>query len=93
MLLMFNCPLSLEKADRLVEMLALTDPARVVDIGCGTGEFLIRVGERYGGHVTGIDPDGDALGECRSRSAGRVSLDRLDLCQQSVDAFNWPEPL
>src|SRR5580658_3400058 len=28
---MFNCPLSLEKADRLVELLALTDHARVVD--------------------------------------------------------------
>jgi SAM-dependent methyltransferase len=88
---MFNCPLSLEKADRLVEILALTDPARVVDVGCGAGEFLIRVLERYGGHGIGIDPDADALGQCRSRAEGRVSLDRLDLRQQSVDAFNWPE--
>ena len=73
---MFNCPLSLEKADRLVEILALTDRPRVVDVGCGTGEFLIRVVERYGGHGIGIDPDGDALAECRGRAVAcrEVSL-------------------
>jgi cyclopropane fatty-acyl-phospholipid synthase-like methyltransferase len=76
---MFNCPLSFAKADRLVEILALTDPARVVDVGCGAGEFLIRVLERYGGRGIGIDPDADALAQCRSRADGRVSLDRLDL--------------
>lgn len=88
---MFNCPLSSDKADRLVEMLSLPDAARVVDVGCGTGEFLVRAVARCGGCGTGIDPDAEALAQCRRRAEGRLSADRLDLRQQTADAFDWPE--
>ena len=40
---------------RLVELLRLPPDARVVDIACGKGEFLIRLAEAYGVRGTGVD--------------------------------------
>ncbi len=88
---MFNCPLSSEKADRLVEILSLPSGARIVDVGCGTGEFLIRVIAKYAGHGIGIDPDDKALEGCRQNAQGRIPPESLDLRRQKVDAFDWPE--
>ena len=90
---MFNSPLSPEKADRIIEVLGLSAGAQVVDIGCGSGEFLLRVMERYKVHGVGIDPDGEALERCRERSAGRVPAEDLRLCQIEVSAFTWPPRL
>ncbi|MFF8386577.1 class I SAM-dependent methyltransferase [Streptomyces kanasensis] len=41
--LTFHGPLSEERAERLVGELAATRPSTVLDIGCGWGEFLLRV--------------------------------------------------
>jgi len=86
----FNCPLSAEKADRVIDVLGLSAGACVVDIGCGSGEFLLRVMERYQAHGVGIDPDDEALKRCRERSAGRVPAEHLKLHQIEVSAFAWP---
>lgn len=52
---MFNCPLGVERASRLIEQLNLESHDRVLDIGCGEGEFLTRIAERY--DITGIGVD------------------------------------
>ncbi len=48
-------PTSEEKLARLVGLLRLRAKARVVDIACGKGEFLIRLAEAYGIRGMGID--------------------------------------
>ena len=48
-------PMSSEKLSRLVGLLRLPESARVVDVACGKGEFLIRLAEAYSVHGTGID--------------------------------------
>jgi SAM-dependent methyltransferase len=48
-------PTSEEKLARLVGLLRLPEDARVVDIACGKGEFLIRLAEAYGVRGIGID--------------------------------------
>jgi len=48
-------PTNLEKLARLVSLLRLPTEARVVDIACGKGEFLIRLAEAYRVQGTGID--------------------------------------
>jgi SAM-dependent methyltransferase len=47
-------------------------PLRVLDVGCGTGSNVLRLG-RFG-RVVGLDPSGDALSYCRDRLAGRGAL-------------------
>jgi len=42
----FNCPLSRWKADQLIDQLSPAKGHRVLDAGCGNGEFLMRSGGR-----------------------------------------------
>jgi cyclopropane fatty-acyl-phospholipid synthase-like methyltransferase len=90
---MFNCPLSSEKANLLVEIIGLSPGSRVIDVGCGTGELLIRLIERYEVHGTGIDPDVVAISECRQKGQQRVAHHLLDLKQVEAAHFDWPEQL
>lgn len=48
-------PTSREALARLVELVRLPPNARVVDIGCGKGEFLIRLAEAHAVRGTGVD--------------------------------------
>jgi len=48
-------PTSEEKLAQLVELLRLAPGARVVDIACGMGEFLIRMANAHGISGLGID--------------------------------------
>jgi ubiquinone/menaquinone biosynthesis C-methylase UbiE len=56
----------------LVERLGLSDGARVLDVGCGTGRLAHWMAERVGrlGAVTGIDPLEERIQIARSRGGG-----------------------
>ena len=44
-------------APRFLDELGMPDPARVVDVGCGTGNLARAVAERWTGcEVVGVDP-------------------------------------
>ena len=61
----------------LVERYDLPDDARVIDVGCGTGEIAARVAELLPrAHVTGIDLDPAHLDRARARCADVA--DRVD---------------
>jgi len=67
-------PTSDDKLARLVGLLQLPMEARVVDIACGKGEFLIRLAEAYGIRGTGVDISpfcvADAQRQLKSRRPG-----------------------
>jgi SAM-dependent methyltransferase len=48
-------PMSSEKLDELLARLDLKDGAAVIDIGCGKGEILARLAERYKISGVGVD--------------------------------------
>lgn len=64
-------PISDAKLDRVIELLDLPPDARVLDAGCGKGELLIRVVERWNARGVGVDPNGAFLGEARRRAEER----------------------
>ena len=68
----FNCPLSIEHAERLMASLDLSPSTRVLDAGCGRGEFLIRLMVESGSDGIGIDINADLIDDARQRAGGRL---------------------
>lgn len=71
--MLFNSPLSPEKADRLIRLLDVSFGDRVLDAGCGRGEFLIRAIEASGAHGLGVDLDDEVISAARTSAAGRIT--------------------
>jgi SAM-dependent methyltransferase len=65
-------PTSEEKLGRLVELVQLPTNARVVDIACGKGEFLIRLAEAYGARGVGVDASPFCIADAERRLRARV---------------------
>jgi SAM-dependent methyltransferase len=65
-------PISEAKLDRLIALLDLREGARVLDIGCGKGELLVRILEKVRVRAVGIDRSSSLLDEGRRAAARRV---------------------
>lgn len=70
--MLFNSPMSEDKANKLINMLEIPKNGRVLDVGCGTGEFLLRLIESYRLDGLGIDIDKSALQTAEKAAAKRV---------------------
>jgi ubiquinone/menaquinone biosynthesis C-methylase UbiE len=50
---------------------ALGQPARLLDVGCGTGRFAVLAADLTGARVWGVDPSAAMLRQARRRPGGR----------------------
>jgi len=85
-------PTSEEKMNRLVDLLRLPVHARVVDIACGKGEFLIRLAEVYGAHGTGIDISPFYIDQAKRNHKARLSNADITFIQMNGADFKPDEP-
>ncbi|GAA2498139.1 class I SAM-dependent methyltransferase [Streptomyces thermolineatus] len=70
--LAFHGPISEDRAARLVDKLARSAPAGVLDIGCGWGELMLRILEAAPGATgLGVDVNADDLARGRRNAAAR----------------------
>ncbi|PLW71358.1 SAM-dependent methyltransferase, partial [Streptomyces sp. DJ] len=70
--LAFHGPISEDRAARLVDRLARSAPAGVLDIGCGWGELMLRILEAVPGATgLGVDVNADDLARGRRNAAAR----------------------
>jgi cyclopropane fatty-acyl-phospholipid synthase-like methyltransferase len=67
--LLWNAPVSESKMSEIIEVLELRPDQSVLDVGCGCGEFLIRLHERF--RIPGVGVDVSAITSVRPISAGR----------------------
>lgn len=84
-LLTFNAPLSSQRAHRLAADLAATNPALIVDLGCGWAELLLMtLAGAPQARGIGVDVHGPDLERARLAAASRVLGDRVDLLEGSA---------
>ncbi|HLU27826.1 MAG TPA: class I SAM-dependent methyltransferase [Glycomyces sp.] len=87
----FNSPIAPWRADRLVAALAAARPRRIVDIGCGWGELLLRLAAALPEAVaTGVDVDAELLERGRSNAAERGLGARVSFVESRGE--RWSEP-
>ena len=85
-------PTNEEKLARLVELLRLQPDARVVDIACGKGEFLIRLAEAYGVRGLGVDLSPFFIAAAERRLKERVPGGNVTLIEGDGADFKAEEP-
>ncbi|MER7398891.1 class I SAM-dependent methyltransferase [Streptomyces sp. NPDC000151] len=82
--LAFHGPLSEERAERMVRRVAAARPATVLDLGCGWGEFMLRVLDAAPGATgLGIDLNADDLARGRANAAARGLAGRVEFAEES----------
>jgi DNA-binding SARP family transcriptional activator len=84
----FDSPLSDARAARIIRTLQPLHGARVVDVGCGWAELLLRiVAAEPSATAIGIDTDEAAIARGRANAAGRGLGRRVEL--HVADAKRW----
>src|SRR4051812_27659787 len=68
----FHNPLSAARVDEALERSELRPGARVLDVGCGAGELLVRAAERFGATGFGFDTAPVQVDGARRRAAARA---------------------
>lgn len=87
----FNAPLSDQRADAIARSLADRHPARVVDVGCGWGELLLRtVARAPAASGLGVDTDPRAVERGRANTAKRGLRDRVSFAVDSATEVTDP---
>ena len=80
-------PIGVEKIDRVLPLLDLSVGARVLDVGCGKGELLVRIAERFGAAGVGVDPNAEFLAEARTRAAARAPHANLEFLETEFAGY------
>ncbi|MGK5671260.1 SAM-dependent methyltransferase [Micromonospora sp. URMC 106] len=89
--LTYNAPLGRERAADLIRRLAPTGASwRALDLGCGSGELLLRLCATHGIAGDGVESDADAVARARLRATELGVADRVTF--HSVNAATWDRP-
>lgn len=65
-------PMSMAKLEELMELLRLAPGARVVEIACGKGEFIVQLAERYGISGVGVDISPFCISDAKQKHLERA---------------------
>ena len=83
----FLSPLSGPKVDQVLSMLELPQGARVIDMGCGKGEMLVRLAGRCNARGVGVDVNPAFLADARQRAESRAPQTGLAFHEQHAGDY------
>ncbi|MGO4756708.1 cyclopropane-fatty-acyl-phospholipid synthase family protein, partial [Streptomyces sp. 2MCAF27] len=84
-------PIDDDAVRRLLEVGLPRGDERVLDLGCGGGEWLLRaLSAQPKVHAEGVDISEPALADARAAAERLGAADRLVLHQQGADGFSAP---
>ena len=77
----FMNPMSGSKFDEMIELLKLSADARILDVGCGKAELLVRAAKRYQCHGVGVELSPLTIAEARKAVCAAGLGERIELVQ------------
>lgn len=80
-------PISDQKIDKLIDLVNLAPSSRVIDIGCGKGEFLIRLARKVNITAIGIDKSPYTIVAARERTAKMDLTDQIEYIESDGKIF------
>ncbi len=81
-----------EMLQRVIDAAGVTQEARVLDVGTGTGALAVRVAQHLGpGHLVAIDPTEAMLRRARENVHATGMADRVELQQASAEGLPFPD--
>lgn len=87
--MLFNSPISIRKADQIIDALMLSERDRALDVGCGTGEFLIRIVERNKNvRGLGVDQRWELISAARKAASGRVAEESCEFKEADIQSLS-----
>jgi ubiquinone/menaquinone biosynthesis C-methylase UbiE len=81
--MLFNRPISEQKVNLLISILNVKSTGKVIDIGCGDGEFLARVQKSSGAECLGLDIDPSCIKRAKHKAQQQNLAEKL--CFQLAD--------
>ncbi len=85
-------PVSSARIDRLVSLMTLPAGGRVLDLGCGQGELLLALVDRYRVRAVGVDRSSHALDRARAAFAARAPEAAVELVCCEAEQYQPDEP-
>jgi len=85
-------PMNKEKFERLCKLLRLSPKARVLDIACGKGEFLIRLAELYNISGVGVDISPYCISDCLRKRQNRVPNSNIEFIEMDGAKYEPETP-
>ena len=83
----FLCPLSAAKAEELIDVLELSANDRVLDVGCGKGELLLRIVERFAVAAVGLEPNSAFAASARAGARARVPEAVVEIREEKAESY------
>src|SRR5512147_907994 len=80
-------PIGPQKLDQVISLLDLPPGARVLDVGCGKADLLVRAISRWDAQGVGVDPNGEFLAEARARAFDQGLAGNLELHEMEMSKF------
>jgi cyclopropane fatty-acyl-phospholipid synthase-like methyltransferase len=80
----FYNPVNPAKIDKIIELLSLKDNDKVIDIGAGKGEILLRIIEKYRSNCVAIEQYGDFAEQLKVNSKNRGFLNNIEIINEDA---------
>jgi SAM-dependent methyltransferase len=88
---LLNCPIGPARVDRLIKEMNFDANQQVLDVGCGTGELLIRIVETHGVKGLGVDRDEEKIAEARAAASRRLPAAAIEFRVQDAAELDGRE--
>jgi SAM-dependent methyltransferase len=81
----FNSPVSDAKVDRMISNFGLTSASRAIDVGCGDGDFLVRLHQLSGAQCLGVDVESTSINEANIQLSKNGPSDKVEFLCSDIE--------